>query len=219
MMCPLCKVPVSMKHLVWPCSYHQQPVPDEWSQMIAANENTMLWARGLIDMPAYDPIQLWMASSTKVAGPHWASSEVGHWGASHKQGHAAEEICGSCDCHTMARRRLATHCTAVAPGQATEARAWFFGCWLTLQMVLGRHQINIPHRGGWSAIRKGAHGKVAPDLWHHLREEEEWSRLQLVQVPWKMLKAQEGDARGKTQFLMAKQAAVTRAREANCTGE
>ena len=76
-------------------------------------------------------------------------------------------------------------------------------CW-------GATQLNIPHHGGWAAIRKGAQGKVAPDLWHHLPEEE-WSRLQLVQVPWKLLKDQQEDVRGKKQYIMAKEVAARRA--------
>lgn len=51
--CPMCQVPVTMKHLIWQCQYHEQSLPAEWVQMIQANENTMLWARGLIDAPGY----------------------------------------------------------------------------------------------------------------------------------------------------------------------
>ena len=70
-------------------------------------------------------------------------------------------------------------CTGLAPGEATEARAWFFGRWLILQATLGRHQINIAHRGGWTAINKGSGGTCAPEMWHSLPEGEQELELQL----------------------------------------
>lgn len=45
--------------------------------------------------------------------------------------------------------------TAVGMGQVFEFRAWFFGCWVLRQAVLGRHQVNVPHKAAWSAIQKG----------------------------------------------------------------
>ena len=47
--CPVCNVPVSMKHLIWQCKYHEDELPLEWQQCIQANEDSMLWARGLIE--------------------------------------------------------------------------------------------------------------------------------------------------------------------------
>ena len=75
---------------------------------------------------------------------------------------------------------------------------------------LGRHQLNIPHPAGWTAIQKGAAGRVAPDLWHNLPDDE-WKRLQLLQVPWKLMKSQATHDRGSQQYLLAKQLAVQRA--------
>ena len=203
MMCPLCKAPVSVKHLIWQCSYHQQALPDEWKQMIAANENTMLWA--------YDPLE--GADSCEVEGifSHGWPVRIG------PRQRLATGVQPTSKDQRLRRYAVAVlavqwhedgwqtigQCTAVAPGQRTEA---------ILQMVLGRHQINVPHQAGWTAVRKGAQGKVAPDLWRNLPEEE-WKRLQLLHVPWKMLRSQEGDARGKQQYLLAKQVAVQRAQK------
>ena len=50
-LCPLCQVPVTMKHLVWQCKYHEQALPNDWQASINANEDQTLWARGLIEMP------------------------------------------------------------------------------------------------------------------------------------------------------------------------
>ena len=50
------RVPSAMKHLIWECCYHEQPLPAEWQRMIAANEESMLWARGMIDGPAFRPV-------------------------------------------------------------------------------------------------------------------------------------------------------------------
>ena len=50
-MCPLCGVPVTMKHLVWQCQYHEDELPRDWQERIQANEDAMLWARGLIEQP------------------------------------------------------------------------------------------------------------------------------------------------------------------------
>lgn len=61
------------------------------------------------------------------------------------------------------------------------------GCWMILQAFLGQHQVNIPHRAGWSALHKGAKGTTAPDLWHNLLEEE-WQRLKILHVPPKLLR-------------------------------
>ena len=38
-----------MNHLVWQCKYHEQELPDDWQVSIQANEDAMLWARGLIE--------------------------------------------------------------------------------------------------------------------------------------------------------------------------
>ena len=51
-------------------------------------------------------------------------------------------------------------CTALAPGQPSEARGWVFGNWFLLQAVLGKHQVNIPSKAGWEALKKGAAGKT-----------------------------------------------------------
>ena len=218
MMCPLCQAPVSMKHLIWQCKYHTEELPREWKQMIAADENTMLWARGLIDMPSFDPCE--GADSCEVDGifSHGWPVRIGP--------HQRLAIGVQQTSKDLRLRRFAVavvamqwqadawqvigQCTAIAPGQSSEARAWFFGCWLVLQMVLGRHQLNIPHPAGWTAIQKGAAGRVAPDLWHNLPEDE-WKRLQLLQVPWKMMKSQATNDRGRQQYLLAKQLAVKRA--------
>ena len=54
--CPLCHTPVTMKHLVWECQYHEQELPASWTQDIRANENAMLWSRGLIEAQAFRPV-------------------------------------------------------------------------------------------------------------------------------------------------------------------
>lgn len=41
-LCPLCQVPVTMKHLIWECCYDEKPLPPAWQQTIQANENAML---------------------------------------------------------------------------------------------------------------------------------------------------------------------------------
>ena len=44
--CPLCKVPVTMKHLVWQCKYHEQELPDEWQvSIITPVEGQRKWQR------------------------------------------------------------------------------------------------------------------------------------------------------------------------------
>ena len=118
--------------------------------MIAANENTMLWARGLIDMPSFDPCE--GADSCHVDGifSHGWPVRIGP--------HQRLAIGVQQTSRDLRLRRYAVAvvamqwqvgswqviglCTAIAPGQSSEARAWFFGCWLVLQMVLGRHQLN-----------------------------------------------------------------------------
>ena len=218
MMCPMCQVPVSMKHLVWQCNYHKDELPQEWKQMIAANENTMLWARGLIDQPAFDPCE--GADSCEVdgifshgwpvrIGPHQRLA-IGAQQTSKDPRVRRYAVAVVAMQWQVDAWQVIGQCTAIAPGHSTEARAWFFGCWLVLQMVLGRHQLNIPHPAGWTAIQKGAAGRVAPDLWHNLPEDE-WKRLQLLQVPWKLMKSQATHDRGRQQYLLAKQLAVQRA--------
>lgn len=45
-----------MKHLIWECAYHEEPLPPDWQRDIQANENVMMWARGLVDSPSYNPV-------------------------------------------------------------------------------------------------------------------------------------------------------------------
>ena len=155
-LCPMCQVPVKMKHLIWQCSYHEQSLPAEWVQMMQANESTMLWARGLIDAPG---CHLEVGSdSCEVEGifSHGWPVRIGP--------HQRLAIVVQA---TWKDPRLRNYAVAVIAGQwqdggsqATEARGWFFGCWLILQLVLGKHQLNIPHKAGWTAIKKGAEGTV-----------------------------------------------------------
>ena len=79
-----------------------------------------------------------------------------------------------------------------------------------MQAVLGRHQLNIPHRAGWTALQKGGESKAAPDLWYNLPAEE-WKRLQLLNVPPKLLKEEGSTSRGWIQFGEAKLVAKQRA--------
>ena len=51
---------------------------------------------------------------------------------------------------------------------------------------------------------------TAPDLWHNLPEDE-WSRVQVLNVPQKMLKDNGGDMRAWMQYTEAKLAAKQRA--------
>lgn len=67
------------------------------------------------------------------------------------------------------------------PGRR-QARGWFFG----------RHQLNIPEKAGWSALKKGYGGTTAPDLWRNMPEEE-WRRLTLLNVSQKCMKESGGD--------------------------
>ena len=57
MVCPLCNVPVTMKHLVWQCQYQQDDLPLEWQMSIHASEDAMLWAKGLIESPSYITVE------------------------------------------------------------------------------------------------------------------------------------------------------------------
>ena len=216
--CPVCQTPVTLKHLVWECQYHEQELPASWTQDIRANENAMLWSRGLIEAPVcrlvvgLDSLEThgmfahgWpvrvtpsqrlaigvKATCTEVRLRHFVVSLiVGVWQDGSWQ--------------------LTGKCTLVVPGEATEARAWFYGCWLLLQATLGRRQVNVAHRAGWAAVTKGAKGTCAPDLWHSLPAEE-WKRLKVVHVPKKMLKQAGGDNRAWLQYQEAALCAQLRA--------
>ena len=197
--CPMCNVQVTMKHLIWECQYHEQPLPASWVQDIQANENTMLWSRGLIEVPDYRlPVGMdslgvhglfahgWPIRVTPVqrlaigVKPTCKEPRLRHF--------VVSLIGGAWQDGSW---QLTGKCTCVVPGEANEARAWVFGCWLLLQATLGRHQVNVAHRAGWAAVTKGGRGTCAPDLWHSLPAEE-WKRLKILHVPKKMLQ-QTGD--------------------------
>ena len=217
-LCPLCQVPVSMKHLVWQCKYHEQALPREWQDSINANEDQMLWARGLIEEPHYAPAE--GVDSCEVAGilaTGWPIRltpshrvAIGVKATCHDQRLKQIVVALTVGTWQEGSWQIAGTCTAVTPGQASEARGWIFGCWLLLQAVLGRHQLNIPHRPGWAALQKGGGSKVAPDLWYNLPEDE-WKRLQLLHVPPKLLKEEGKTSRGWVQFAEAKHVAMQRA--------
>ena len=150
--CPLRNVPVTMKHLIWECSYHEKQLPPEWERLIAANEDAMLWARGMIDSPDCRPqvgvesIQVtgmleegWptrISPSQRIAIGVKATRRDGRL-----QKYAVAVTIGEWKDGIW---QLDGTCAALTPGPANESRAWVFGCWLALQAILGRHQINIP---------------------------------------------------------------------------
>ena len=217
-LCPLCQIPVTMKHLVWQCSYHEEELPQDWQCSIQANEDTMLWARGLIEAPTFLPVE--GPESCEVTGILARGWPV-RLSPGHKLAIGVHATCQDIRIKKFAVAltvgtwhegswQIEGTCTALAPGQATEARSWVFGCWLLLQAVLGRHQLNIPNRAGWAALQKGGDSKVAPDLWHNLPAEE-WPRLQLLHVPIQMMRRAEQDTKAWLQYVEAKLAAKSRA--------
>ena len=152
--CPLFNVPVSMKHLIWECSYHEKPLPLEWQQNIRANENAMLWARGLIEMPDYRPAV--GVESLEVHGIYAHGWPV-RIPPNHRLAIGVHPTCKDPRLRKLVVVITAGYwqedswqttgfCTSLAPGEATEARAWFFGCWLILQSTLGKHQVNVAYR-------------------------------------------------------------------------
>ena len=216
--CPLCQVPVTMKHLIWECCYHEQPLPAEWQRMIA-NEESMLWARGMIVSPAFRPVV--GVESCEVTGT-MASGWPTRLGPSQRIAIGVKATCKDARVQnyvvavTVGQWRdgtwqLSGTCTAVIPGKKSEARAWVYGCWLAIQAFLGRHQINIPHRQGWEALQQGPKSVLVADLWHSVAAEE-WTRLKPLHVPQKMLKGAGDDMRAWLQFDAARQCAQQRVR-------
>ena len=216
--CPLCGVRVTMKHLIWECSYHEQPLPAEWQHLIQANEHAMLWARGLIEEPEYMP-QAGM-DSLEVHGVYAHGWPV-RLPPNQRLAIGVHPTCkdGRVKRYAVALTagtwqegswQITGACTCLAPGTATEARAWFYGCWLLLQSTLGRHQVNLAYRPGWAGVHKGAEGATAPDLWHSIAEGE-WDRLTVLHVPPKMLKQSGADQRVWLQYQAARQCARARA--------
>lgn len=211
-MCPLCDVPVTMKHLIWECCCHEKPLPEEWQRHIAANEETMLWARGMVDSPDYRPVV--GVDSLQVTGildDVWPT----RIGPSHRIAIGVKATRNDARVQRYAVAvtvgqwkeglwHVVGTCTALAPGKGTEVRAWVFGCWLILQAILGKHQLNIPHR----SIAKGL--SLLADMWYNL-EESEWARLSTLHVPLKLLKKDQGDQRAWLQFKAAQTCAAQRA--------
>lgn len=215
-LCPLCAVPVTMKHLVWQCKYHEQALPLEWQHSIQANEDAMLWARGLIEEPRFQPTE--GLDSCEVTGllahgwpirlsPSQRLALLATCSDSRIKQYAVAMTVGSWQEGSW---QIAGTCAAMAPGEASEPRGWIFGCWILLQAVLGKHQLNIPNRAGWTALQKKGDSKTAPDLWHNLPADE-WQRLQLLNVPVKLLKEEGRNSKGWLQYVEAKLAAKSRA--------
>ena len=139
--CPLCKVPVTMKHLIWECCYHEEALPLEWRRLIAANEESMLWARGMIEGPDYQP-------RVGVDSMHVTGLLEEGWpmriGPSSCIAIGVKATCQDARAQKFAVAIVVGQwrdggwcvegtCTAIAPGKANEARAWVFGCWVILQ--------------------------------------------------------------------------------------
>ena len=216
--CPLCQVPVTMKHLIWECCYHEEPLPMEWRRLIAANEESMLWARGMIEGPDYQPrVGVDSMQVTGLLEEGWPM----RIGPSSRIAIGVKATCQDPRVQKFAVAIVVGQwrnggwsvegtCTAIAPGKANEARAWVFGCWVILQAFLGRHQINIPHRRGWQVLQNAAKLELVADLWYNLNASE-WSRLKALHVPARLLKPEKGDQRAWLQYCEARSQAVQRA--------
>ena len=220
-MCPLCGVPVTMKHLVWQCQYHEDELPRDWQERIQANEDAMLWARGLIEQPNLKQMEgIDSCEVTGLLAHGWPIRltpnqrvAVGVQATSTDPRLRKYAVALTVGSWMEGSWQIVGTCTAIAPGQAVESRAWIFGCWLVLQAVLGKHQMNIPHRAGWAALQKQGASKTAPDLWHNLPADE-WQRLTLLNVPAKLLKDEGRHSKGWLQFIEAKLVAKGRSRRA-----
>lgn len=49
-------------------------------------------------------------------------------------------------------------CTFIATCHPTAVRGWFYvfyACWVLLQAVMGKHQLNIPHTAAWRSLQQG----------------------------------------------------------------
>ena len=218
--CPMCNVPVTMKHLIWECCYHEEDLPDDWQRLIAANEETMLWARGLIETPDYAPlVGVDSLRTTGILTEGWPMSI----GPSHRVAIGVKATCQDARVQKFAVALMVGHwhegswqvvgtCTALTPGKASEARAWVFGCWLLLQAFVGRHQVNLPNRSGWQALQKGPKSVLVADLWHNLAAHQ-WSRLRALHVPPKLLREAQGDQRAWMQYQEAQRCATQRAEQ------
>ena len=111
----------------------------------------MLWSRGLIEEPDYRPVV--GMDSFKVHGVFAHGWPVRL--APHQR--LAIGVRPTCKDGRLKRYAVAITagfwqdgswqligaCTGLAPGEATEARAWFFGCWLILQATLVR-RLTLP---------------------------------------------------------------------------
>lgn len=105
----------------------------------------MLWARGLIEEPDYGPLV--GLDSLEVHGVYAHGWPV-RLPPNHRLAIGVHATCkdGRLKRYAVALTagtwqegswQISGVCTRLAPGAATEARAWFFGCWLLLQSIWG----------------------------------------------------------------------------------
>lgn len=163
----------------------------------------MLWARGMIEGPDYNPrVGVDSLHTRGLLDEGWPT----RIGPSYRIAIGVKATCKDV--------RVQKYAVAIVVGQWKEGSWQVVGTctWLVLQAFLGRHQVNIPNRSGWQALQNGAKSVLVADMWHNLNVNE-WSRLRALHVPPKLLKSDQGDQRAWLQRQEAQLCAPQRAEQ------
>ena len=194
--CPICKVPATVKHILWLCKWHHaqkhQPMPAEWAERILSDDETPLWTAGWIplepqearDMPQpYQGHGAWQGLQQLAPHPHqgWAFT-LDATPSSYDQRDQLW-IFGLC-AHTMTLgqlQRLAA-ITGAPPAPHTKARALMEGLVALAKHTTTQVRVIVQLISVWEAWTQERHRGPFLDQLEQLTESD-YNRVTVLYVP------------------------------------
>ena len=177
--CPRCHERADATHLIWQCQWMKDKfgeLPKEWQKDIEEKQETELWSRGLIQLPA--PVVPQGAQSIISHGtwqdgqPHpvaMGDKLVLHVMAAGSDHRVKHFVTGLVHYDENDARRGAVY--GVVTGRQTQARAWFYGLLMLHNYVPGGAKVHIANAEAFAAWQVAGQKKGFKDLAQDLSRE------------------------------------------------
>ena len=156
--CPHCRVEATPVHLLWQCKWTNAkvgPIDESWKAEIEAGQNLELWARGFLQLPA------WQVQTGKPSLARWGTWQRG-------PAHIADGECVTLVIQATTQDQRSRHFLAgivhhnekyerqgivsvVLPGKQTPARAWFQALMLAQEYAQGNVTVQTHNVQAWEA--------------------------------------------------------------------
>ena len=176
--CPHCKVEATPVHLLWLCKWTTAkvgPLDEEWKREIEAGQHMELWARGFLQLPA------WQVQTGRSSLEKWGTWQRGP--AQIAEGEVVTLVimpttqdprsrhflCGIVHHNEKFERQGIV--SLVLAGRQTPARAWFQALMLAQEFALGKVVVQLHNVQAWEAWKSAQKRANVYDLCKGISEQ------------------------------------------------